>query len=137
LRLQLEKHQAQVTVSSEGSMLLPGDRLHLLSVVFNLIDNAVKYSKAAPVIHIALQEKENTGVLSVRDEGLGIDPEYRHKVFEKFFRIPHGDTHNAKGYGLGLSYAAQVVAKHKGTIAVDSQLGAGAIFTITLPKQTT
>ena len=63
--------------------------------------------------------------------------EYKDKIFDKFFRIPHGDTHDAKGYGLGLSYAAQVIQKHKGTIEVESQPGIGTKFTITLPKATT
>lgn len=134
LKLQLEKNHARVTINSEGDMVLQGDRLHLLSVVFNLLDNAIKYSKDEPLVKIELQEKDDTVVLTVADNGIGISPEYQDKVFDKFFRIPHGDTHNAKGYGLGLSYVAQVIQKHKGTIAVESQPGIGTTFTITLPK---
>jgi two-component system phosphate regulon sensor histidine kinase PhoR len=116
--------------------MLQGDRLHLLSVIFNLVDNALKYSKEHPVIQIDLKVKENNVVLSVKDNGIGIAPEYKGKIFEKFFRIPHGDTHNAKGYGLGLSYVAQVIKKHGGTITVESQAGIGTTFIISLPKQT-
>ena len=134
LRLQLEKHHASVAVTHEGNLSLQGDRLHLVSVIFNLIDNAIKYSKESPVIKIDLQEKENNVVLTVTDNGIGIPPEYKDKVFDKFFRIPHGDTHNAKGYGLGLSYVAQVIQKHNGTINLESQTGMGAKFIITLPK---
>ena len=134
LRLQLEKHHARVVVTNEGNLSLQGDRLHLVSVVFNLLDNAVKYSKEEPLIKIDLQEKEDTVVLNVTDNGIGIPQEYKNKVFDKFFRIPHGDTHNAKGYGLGLSYVAQVIQKHNGTIAIESQPGIGTKFTITLPK---
>jgi two-component system, OmpR family, phosphate regulon sensor histidine kinase PhoR len=134
LKLQLEKCRATVSVTHEGDLTIQGDRLHLVSVVFNLLDNALKYSKEDPSIKINLQEKENTVVLTVTDNGIGIAAEYKDKVFEKFFRIPHGDTHNAKGYGLGLSYAAQVIQKHKGTIEVESQPGIGTKFTITLPK---
>lgn len=135
LKLQLEKHHARVAVTHEGDLTLQGDRLHLLSVVFNLLDNAVKYSKEEPAIKIDLQGKENTVVLSVTDNGIGIPQEYKDKVFDKFFRIPHGDTHNAKGYGLGLSYVAQVIQKHNGTISVESQAGIGTKFIITLPKE--
>lgn len=134
LKLQLEKHRAVVKVTHEGELELQGDRLHLLSVVFNLLDNAIKYSKENPVIDIALKGTANNVQLSVADNGIGIAPEYKDKVFDKFFRVPHGDTHNAKGYGLGLSYVAQVVKKHKGTIEVKSEEGQGTTFLITLPK---
>lgn len=134
LKLQLEKHRAVVKVTHEGELELQGDRLHLLSVVFNLLDNAIKYSKENPVIEITLKGTANNVQLSVADNGIGIAPEYKDKVFDKFFRVPHGDTHNAKGYGLGLSYVAQVVKKHKGTIEVKSEEGQGTTFFITLPK---
>jgi two-component system, OmpR family, phosphate regulon sensor histidine kinase PhoR len=134
LRLQLEKNRAVVTVTHEGNMTLQGDRLHLLSVVFNLLDNAIKYSNGEPSIRLAMKEKNDILELRVTDNGIGIAPEYKNKIFDKFFRIPHGDTHNAKGYGLGLSYVAQVVQKHNGTITVDSQPGTGTTFTITLSK---
>jgi two-component system, OmpR family, phosphate regulon sensor histidine kinase PhoR len=134
MRLQIEKYRAQVTVSHTGNTMMKGDKLHLLSVVFNLLDNALKYSKENPVIHISMEGQDNAVVLKVEDNGIGISPAYKNKVFEKFFRVPHGDTHNAKGYGLGLSYAAQVIGKHKGTITVDSVPGNSATFTITLPR---
>ncbi|HEX7845784.1 MAG TPA: HAMP domain-containing sensor histidine kinase [Chitinophagaceae bacterium] len=135
MRLQIEKYRANVSVNVEGDSSLQADRLHLLSVVFNLLDNALKYGKDDPEIKIDLEEKENTVVLKMSDNGIGIPAEYKDKVFDKFFRIPHGDTHNAKGYGLGLSYVAHVIRKHKGSIEVESQPGKGATFVITLPKQ--
>jgi len=134
LKLQLEKNQAIVTVNQQGDLNLRADRLHLLSVVFNLVDNSIKYSKERPVIQVDLEGNDKAILLKITDNGIGIAQEYKEKVFEKFFRIPHGDTHNAKGYGLGLSYVAQLVKKHQGTIVVESQPGAGAKFTITLPK---
>ncbi len=134
LKLQLEKYHASVQVTQEGDTGLEGDRLHLLSVVFNLLDNALKYGKENPEIKIDIREAGPAVQLTVSDNGIGIPPEYREKIFEKFFRIPHGDTHNAKGYGLGLSYAAQVVRKHGGTIRVEGDPGGGAVFTITIPK---
>lgn len=135
MRLQIEKYHAKVLTNCEGDCSLQADRLHLLSVVFNLLDNALKYSKENPVIKIDLEEKENSIEMKVADNGIGISPEYQPKVFDKFFRVPHGDTHNAKGYGLGLSYAAHVITKHKGTINVESKPGEGTTFIISLPKQ--
>jgi two-component system phosphate regulon sensor histidine kinase PhoR len=135
LKIQFEKYHATITLSSQGNMNMKGDRLHLQSVIFNLLDNALKYGKEGPVIKIELREKENTILLQVSDNGIGIAPEYKEKVFEKFFRVPHGDTHNTKGYGLGLSYAAQVIQKHGGTITVDSQPGKPTRFIIELPKK--
>jgi two-component system phosphate regulon sensor histidine kinase PhoR len=134
MRLQIEKYNADVSLSQTGDTLLQADRLHLLSVVFNLLDNALKYSKGDPVIQIALTGMDKAVELTVVDNGIGIAPEYKNRIFEKFFRVPTGDTHNAKGYGLGLSYAAHVVEKHHGQIVVDSALGGGTKFRITLPR---
>ncbi len=134
MRLQIEKHHAKVALQSEGDTTLTGDRMHLQSVIFNLLDNALKYSRDEPVIDIHLKEKENKILLSIADTGIGIASEYRNKIFEKFFRVPMGDTHDAKGYGLGLSYVAQIVELHQGTIDVESTPGEGTTFLITLPK---
>lgn len=135
MRLQLEKFRSSITVIPSGNLTVTGDKLHLLSVVFNLVDNAIKYSKEAPAIKITLQEKPDSVLLEVEDNGMGIPPEYKDKIFEKFFRVPHGDTHNAKGYGLGLGYVAQVVKRHGGSIDVQSQPGNGTTISILFPKQ--
>lgn len=135
LKLQLEKYHARVTVNKTGDTSLQGDRLHLLSVVFNLLDNALKYSRTEPSIRIDIEGSTSSVMLRVTDNGIGIAPEYKARIFDKFFRVPQGDTHNAKGYGLGLSYAAQVVRKHGGQIEVESQPGHGSSFLITLPKR--
>ncbi len=134
MRLQIEKYKAKVSLTQEGDSNLKADRLHLLSVVFNLLDNALKYSKDEPAIQIGLKENDNTVQLRITDNGIGIAPEYKNKIFEKFFRVPTGNTHDAKGYGLGLSYVSHVVKKHKGEISVDSELGKGTTITIILPK---
>jgi two-component system phosphate regulon sensor histidine kinase PhoR len=134
LRLQLEKVNANVKVDKSGDLTLEGDRLHLLSVIFNLVDNAVKYSPGKPEIAITLKATQTEVILEVADRGIGIPAVYRDKVFEKFFRVPHGDTHNAPGYGLGLSYACQVLRKHGGDIQVKDREGSGTIFTISIPK---
>jgi two-component system, OmpR family, phosphate regulon sensor histidine kinase PhoR len=135
MRLQLEKYNAQLSIDAQGDTTLRGDKLHLTSVIFNLLDNALKYSKANPSIRIEMKGDEKELELIMIDNGVGIAPEYREKIFEKFFRIPSGDTHNAKGYGLGLSYVAHVVHKHNGTIVVESQPGIGSRFILKFPKK--
>jgi two-component system phosphate regulon sensor histidine kinase PhoR len=105
-----------------------------VSVIFNLLDNALKYSFDNPRINITTIDAGNKLNLVITDDGIGIPPEYREKVFEKFFRVPTGNLHNAKGYGLGLSYVAQVVKKHHGSIKVDPGEGGGSKFVITIPK---
>jgi two-component system phosphate regulon sensor histidine kinase PhoR len=135
LRLQVEKLQAKIQISKEGPLEFWGDRLHWQSVIFNLLDNALKYSQSQPEISIAITGTEEQLMLEVADNGIGIPEGYQNKVFEKFFRVPAGDTHNAKGHGLGLSYVAQVVRQHGGDIKLESQEGSGSTFTITLPRQ--
>jgi two-component system phosphate regulon sensor histidine kinase PhoR len=137
LRLQIEKNNARVMVDTEGDTSLKADRLHLLSVVFNLLDNALKYSKGNPAIQVLIKEEADNIVMKVKDNGIGIPAAYREKIFEKFFRVPTGDTHDAKGHGLGLSYAAQVLRQHNGSITVESHEGLGSTFTITIPKAPT
>ena len=134
MRLQIEKHRAIVSITQNGDTTLRADRLHLLSVVFNLLDNALKYTSGQPDVKIGLEGDDNTVQMRVTDNGTGIAPEYRSKIFEKFFRIPTGNTHNTKGYGLGLSYAAHVVQKHGGKISVESELGSGTTITVSIPK---
>ena len=137
MRLQVEKYNAIISIIQKGNTNLQADRLHLLSVVFNLLDNALKYSNGKPAIQIGLEEDSNTVQLRVSDNGIGIAPGYKNKIFEKFFRIPTGNTHNAKGYGLGLSYVSHVVQKHSGKISIDSELGVGTTITISIPKNNT
>ena len=94
----------------------------------------MKYSKGNAAVHVTLKEVAGNIVMKVSDNGIGIPAVYKEKIFEKFFRVPAGDTHNAKGHGLGLSYSAQVLRQHRGSIAVDSHEGIGSTFTIILPK---
>lgn len=134
LRLQFEKYKVQVDVVTEGDTRLEGDRLHLVSIIYNLIDNAMKYSNSHPKITIRLAGLEHSVNLLIQDAGIGIPAEYKDKVFDKFFRVPTGNVHNAKGYGLGLSYVSHVVKKHRGTIKLESTEGLGSTFIVSLPK---
>lgn len=134
MRLQFDKHHAQVTVNADKDTSFEGDRLHMLSVIFNLLDNALKYSTDKPKIDIDIKSAHNRLLLTISDSGIGIPAEYQQRIFEKFFRVPTGNLHNAKGYGLGLSYVAHVIHRHHGTIKVESIEGDGSNFIINLPK---
>ena len=135
MKLQFEKLGAELVFTPLiGDFQVRGDQTHLTSVVYNLIDNALKYRSEDPVIEIVLRDTGDQIQLAVSDNGPGIPMEYQDKIFEKFFRVPSGNQHNTKGYGLGLAYVAGVIDKHNGTIQVKSQPGAGTRFTIDLPK---
>jgi len=135
MRLQFEKFHAKVNVHlPDDEVNIKADRLHITSVIFNLLDNALKYAKTHPSVHIGLKEDINEIEFSVTDNGIGISPEFKTKIFDKFFRVPTGDQHNVKGYGLGLSYVTYVVERHKGNIDVESQEGIGSRFIVKLPK---
>jgi two-component system phosphate regulon sensor histidine kinase PhoR len=137
MKLQFEKYRAQINVQLQGYRFgITADRLHITSVLFNLLDNALKYSKDNPSIRIELKDESEQIFLLVTDNGIGIPAEYHKKIFDKFFRVPSGDTHNVKGYGLGLSYVSYVIQRHYGSIEVESQPGIGSRFIIKLPAAT-
>jgi signal transduction histidine kinase len=136
MKLQMEKLKASITFHAEGeNFLLEADKLHITSVIYNLLDNALKYCTTDPQIDVLLASKKDHIELVVKDNGIGIAPEYKEKIFDKFFRVPNNDHHNYKGYGLGLNYVSQIVKRHKGLIKVESRLGMGSRFTIYLPYQ--
>jgi signal transduction histidine kinase len=136
MKLQFEKCMAQVRFEAgEGNFNFRGDRLHLASVVYNLLDNALKYSPKDPEILVELTKENGSIILKISDRGIGIPPAYKDKVFEKFFRIPTGDVHNVKGHGLGLSYVASVVEKHGGSVSVEQREGGGTAFRISLKQR--
>lgn len=133
MKLQFEKCQANVNFDLFGkTFTIIGDSIHLTNVVYNLLENALKYSKE-PNINVVLQENEENLQLSIEDNGMGIEEEFLPKIFDKFFRVPTGNVHNIKGYGLGLSYVKNVVECHKGTIEVNSRIGEGSTFIMRLP----
>ena len=132
---QIEEQQAEVSVEApDEQYLCPMDELLIEGVLLNLIDNSLKYAGKKSWIGIRLSQDQTRVTLTVSDHGPGIPPQYISKVFDKFFRVPTGDRHNVKGHGLGLSYAAQVMKQHRGTISVRNPEDGGCEFTLTIPK---
>ena len=132
--LQLESKGGKVvTELNAGTSVVSGDVLMLGNAIGNLIDNALKYADGQPEISISTLNEETMVVLKIRDNGIGIDKDFHDQVFENYFRVPTGDVHNVKGFGLGLAYVKKVVELHHGIIQLQSEPGKGTSFTIKLP----
>ena len=109
------------------------DRLHLTNVFFNLLDNAIKYTDGSPEIVIRTAHFPGQIIIEFGDHGTGISPENQKKVFHRFYRVPTGNVHDVKGFGLGLHYVKLIVESHKGKISLESEPGKGSNFRISLP----
>ncbi len=116
--------------------LIKGDEIHITNVIFNLLDNAVKYSKEQPEIQIKTENKNGNLLVSVKDNGIGIPKEHLDQIFERFFRVPTGNVHDVKGFGLGLSYVKKIIDSHQGKIKVESVVNKGTKFVIYFPLNT-
>jgi two-component system phosphate regulon sensor histidine kinase PhoR len=137
--LQAENRGGRLVVDPKAELAhVRGDRTHLTNIFYNLIDNAVKYCNTAPQVHIVTKSDAQTLTITVRDNGIGIPRNEQGKIFDRLYRVPTGNVHNVKGFGLGLSYVRSVVERHGGTIRVESDPQAfhgstGSLFTINLP----
>ncbi|WP_066630824.1 sensor histidine kinase [Labilibacter marinus] len=113
------------------------DEVHFTNVIYNLFDNAFKYRKGTPILQVKTWNKNNGVVISVKDNGMGISKDNLTRIFEKFYRVPTGNVHDVKGFGLGLAYVKKIVDDHGGTITAESELNVGTKFEIFLPIKST
>ena len=135
LSLQFKQRQAQVTFNAdEPPAVIRADSLHVQGILYNLFDNSLKYGNESPEISIRLSQSEKEVLLSFKDNGPGIPEEYLDKVFDKFFRVPSGNQHNVKGFGLGLNYVSQVMKQHGGSVSVKNFADGGCEFTLKFRK---
>ncbi len=134
--LQVEKKGGQITFVNElTDPMVEGDLFHLTHIFNNLLDNANKYSPENPTISIEAKDDPEQVHITIKDEGIGMNKDAQRKIFDKFYRVPTGNVHDVKGFGLGLSYVKTMLEAHKGGIQVSSELGKGSSFTINLPKK--
>jgi len=142
LGLQIENRKGSLNLNLDAErFVIMGDQPHLANAFSNLIDNAIKYSPGKPDLSVHTFNSDSDLIITVSDKGLGIEKEFQKKVFDKFFRVPTGDVHDVKGFGLGLAYTKTIIELHGGTIEIQSEnnksstgLQQGTTFTITLPN---
>jgi two-component system phosphate regulon sensor histidine kinase PhoR len=132
--LQLQKKDAEVTLELDAaSPVILADELHLSNMIYNLIDNANKYSKDEPKIRISTRNTAKSLIIEIADQGIGMTKDHTKRIFDQFYRVPTGNLHDVKGFGLGLNYVQDIVSKMNGTIKVQSEKDKGTVFVITLP----
>ena len=134
LGLQIEQRGGEVDLHFDADReVVEADELHLTNIVYNLLDNALKYSPESPHITLSTRSLPEGVSITVTDKGLGMTQEQTSRIFEKFYRVPTGNRHDVKGFGLGLSYVKKMIDEHYGQILVKSQAGKGSSFEVILP----
>lgn len=132
--LQIEQREGELVLDFEAdNEIVQADEVHLTNIVYNLVDNAIKYSPDKPHITIRTQSLSDGVSLTVTDRGLGLSKEQQGRIFETFYRVPTGNLHDVKGFGLGLSYVRKMIDAHHGRITVVSELRQGSAFEVVLP----
>jgi len=135
VRLRIEERGGTLSLNVDQNLdSIWADRFHLTNLLHSLLDNAIKYSKEAPKIELSLQDTGNTLQLKIQDKGIGIAKEFQAKIFEKFYRVPTGNVHNVKGFGLGLYYVQRICFAHGWKIRLQSEPGEGTCMAILIPK---
>jgi two-component system phosphate regulon sensor histidine kinase PhoR len=135
MRLRIEEAGGQLIADIPDSVPdIQADRLHLSNVLYNLLDNAAKYCVQAPFIQLRVQVNHQFVHIVVQDNGIGIGREHHTRVFDRFYRVPTGNIHNVKGFGLGLFYTKRICDAHGWKIRLNSQPGQGTTIAIQLPR---
>ena len=135
IAIQVQIRDGSITplLNAQNPVIL-ADRVHVTNMINNLLDNANKYKPKKPLITIATENRNNGMLISITDNGMGISKANQKKIFDKLYRVPTGDVHNVKGFGLGLSYVKFIVEKHEGEVSVESEPGKGSTFRVWLPS---
>lgn len=134
VEIQVQQRNGRIltNLTAEDSNIL-ADKVHITNLIYNLLDNANKYSPEQPEIIVETWNEDDGIKIKVHDNGIGIKRENVKKVFDKFYRVPTGNVHNVKGFGLGLHYVKAIVERHSGNVKVESELGKGTKFEVYLP----
>ncbi|WP_448519534.1 sensor histidine kinase [Rhodoflexus sp.] len=136
MKLGIESEGGRLSKQLEATKtVIEADRVHLTNIFYNLLDNATKYSPENPQISITTEDGRDGIIVSIADKGMGMSKDVINRIFDKFYRVPTGNIHNVKGFGLGLSYVKTMIDAHHGQIAVQSEPGKGSTFTLFLPYQ--
>jgi two-component system phosphate regulon sensor histidine kinase PhoR len=134
MSLKVDEKQGFFTLDLQAeNAIIRADRMHLTNILHNLVDNAVKYTKDKPEIAIKLYQEGKELVLTVSDNGIGIPKEHQKRVFDKFYRVPTGNVHNIKGFGLGLFYVKTMCTAHRWKLRLESEPGTGTKIEIKMP----
>ncbi|KAA6440257.1 HAMP domain-containing histidine kinase [Dyadobacter flavalbus] len=132
--VQIEQKDGEVVLDFEADQeIVSGDEVHISNILNNLVDNAIKYSPEKLYIAIKTQNENNGIAIAISDHGIGMSREQQNRIFDTFYRVPTGNVHDVKGFGLGLSYVKKMVEAHEGTVTVQSKPGEGSTFTVWLP----
>lgn len=135
MNVQIEEHQGHINLEFLAlSAIVNADKSHLSNAICNILENSIKYNKGNLAIKIQTYNKDNKVFISIDDNGIGIDKEHQKSIFNKYYRVPTGNVHNVKGFGLGLAYVKKIVELHEGILSVQSELGKGTTIQMSLPN---
>jgi two-component system, OmpR family, phosphate regulon sensor histidine kinase PhoR len=135
--IQLKYPEAAILVNNKlQQQIIQADTFHFANIIYNFLDNSIKYCDKKPNITIDLENKNETVIMKIADNGIGIQPKYMKQIFEKFFRVPESKRLAVNGFGLGLYYVKKICALHHWKLQAESIPGEGTVITLTIPVGT-